>query len=123
MAKIGVTVAQKRVYEKPEPSDGVRVLVDRLWPRGLSKERAQVDVWLKDVSPSRDLRVWFGHDPTKFEEFRRRYEAELEEEPGRAAFAELREMARKQHVTLVFAAHDTEHCNAVVLRELLARPA
>jgi uncharacterized protein YeaO (DUF488 family) len=123
MAKTGVTVAQKRVYEEPEPSDGVRVLVDRLWPRGLSKERAQVDVWLKDVSPSRDLRIWFGHDPAKFDEFRRRYEVELAEEPGRAAFAELREMARKQHVTLVFAAHDTEHCNAVVLRELLARPA
>ena len=123
MAKTGVMVAQKRVYEEPEPSDGVRVLVDRLWPRGLSKERARVDVWLKEVSPSRDLRVWFGHDPAKFEEFRRRYEAELAEEPGRAAFAELREMARKQHVTLVFAAHDTEHCNAVVLRELLARPA
>ena len=123
MAKTGVTVAQKRVYEEPEPSDGMRVLVDRLWPRGLSKERARVDVWLKDVAPSRDLRVWFGHDPAKFDEFRRRYEAELAEEPGRAAFAELREMARKQHVTLVFAAHDTEHCNAVVLRELLARPA
>lgn len=123
MAKSGVTVAQKRVYEEPEPDDGVRVLVDRLWPRGLSKERAQVDVWLKDVAPSRDLRVWFGHDPAKFAEFRRRYEAELAEEPGRAAFAELREMARAQHVTLVFAAHDTEHCNAVVLRELLARPA
>ena len=123
MAKTGVMVAQKRVYEEPEPGDGMRVLVDRLWPRGLSKERAKVDVWLKDVSPSRDLRVWFGHDPAKFDEFRRRYEAELAEEPARAAFAELREMARKQHVTLVFAAHDTEHCNAVVLRELLARPA
>ncbi len=123
MAKSGVTVAQKRVYEEPEPGDGVRVLVDRLWPRGLSKERAQVDVWLKDVAPRRDLRVWFGHDPAKFAEFRRRYEAELAEGPGRAAFAELREMARTKHVTLVFAAHDTEHCNAVVLRELLARPA
>ena len=123
MAKSGVTVAQKRVYEEPEPGDGVRVLVDRLWPRGLSKERAQVDVWLKDVAPSRELRVWFGHDPAKFAEFRRRYEAELTEEPGRSAFAELREMARAKHVTLVFAAHDTEHCNAVVLRELLAHPA
>ena len=123
MAKSGVTVAQKRVYEEPEPGDGVRVLVDRLWPRGLPKERAQVDVWLKDVAPSRELRVWFGHDPAKFAEFRRRYEAELAEEPGRAAFAELREMARPKHVPLVFAAHDTEHCNAVVLRELLAHPA
>jgi uncharacterized protein YeaO (DUF488 family) len=119
----GVAVAQKRVYDEPDPSDGVRVLVDRLWPRGLSKERAHVDVWLKDVAPSRELRVWFGHDPAKFEEFRRRYEAELAADPARSALAELREMARAQQVTLVFAAHDTEHCNAVVLRELLARPA
>jgi uncharacterized protein YeaO (DUF488 family) len=75
------------------------------------------------VAPSRDLRIWFGHDPAKFDEFRRRYEAELAREPGRSALSRLREMARAQHVTLVFAAHDTEHCNAVVLRELLARPA
>ena len=122
MAKTGVVVAQKRVYETPETGDGLRVLVDRLWPRGLSKERAHVDVWLKDVAPSRELREWFGHDPAKFEEFRSRYEAELATEPARSALAELRDLARKQHVTLVFAAHDTEHCNAVVLRELLARP-
>lgn len=121
MAQTGVQVAQKRVYEEPAPSDGMRVLVDRLWPRGLSKEKAHVDVWLKDVAPSRELRTWFGHDPAKFEEFRRRYEAELEHEPTRSALAKLREMARAQHVTLVFGAHDTEHCNAVVLRELLAR--
>lgn len=81
-----------------------------------------MDVWLKDVAPSRELREWFGHDPAKFEEFRSRYEAELATEPARSALAELRDLARKQHVTLVFAAHDTEHCNAVVLRELLARP-
>lgn len=121
MAPAGVQVAQKRVYDTPDPGDGMRVLVDRLWPRGLSKERARVDVWLKDVAPSRELRAWFGHDPVKFEEFRRRYEAELATEPARSALAELRELARKQHVTLVFAAHDTEHCNAVVLRELLAQ--
>lgn len=121
MAPAGVQVAQKRVYDTPDPGDGMRVLVDRLWPRGLSKERARVDVWLKDVAPSRELRAWFGHDPAKFEEFRRRYEAELATEPARSALAELRELARKQHVTLVFAAHDTEHCNAVVLRELLAQ--
>lgn len=121
MAPAGVQVAQKRVYDTPDPGDGLRVLVDRLWPRGLSKERARVDVWLKDVAPSRELRAWFGHDPVKFEEFRRRYEAELATEPARSALAELRELARKQHVTLVFAAHDTEHCNAVVLRELLAQ--
>lgn len=123
MAQAGVAVVQKRVYEEPDPADGVRVLVDRLWPRGLSKEHARVDVWLKDVAPSRELRTWFGHDPAKFAEFRRRYEAELAVEPAKSALAELREMARTQHVTLVFAAHDTEHCNAVVLRELLARPA
>lgn len=123
MAPAGILVAQKRVYDTPDPGDGLRVLVDRLWPRGLSKERARVDVWLKDVAPSRELRAWFGHDPVKFEEFRRRYEAELATEPARSALAELRELARKQHVTLVFAAHDTEHCNAVVLRELLARSA
>lgn len=121
MAPAGILVAQKRVYDTPDPGDGLRVLVDRLWPRGLSKERARVDVWLKDVAPSRELRAWFGHDPVKFEEFRRRYEAELATEPARSALAELRELARKQHVTLVFAAHDTEHCNAVVLRELLAQ--
>ena len=123
MTQAGVMVAQKRVYEEPDPGDGMRVLVDRLWPRGLSKDRAQVDLWLKDVAPSRDLRVWFGHDPAKFDEFRRRFEAELAQEPGRSALARLRELARTQHVTLVFAAHDTEHCNAVVLRELLAHPA
>ena len=123
MTQAGVAVTQKRVYEEPDPDDGMRVLIDRLWPRGLSKERARVDLWLKDVAPSRDLRIWFGHDPAKFDEFRRRYEAELAREPGRAALSRLREMARAQHVTLVFAAHDTEHCNAVVLRELLARPA
>ena len=122
MAQAGVTVAQKRVYEEPESGDGTRVLVDRLWPRGLSKERARVDLWLKDIAPSRELREWFGHDPAKFAEFRRRYEAELATDPGRAALIELRTLARKQHVTLVFAARDTEHCNAVVLRELLAQP-
>jgi uncharacterized protein YeaO (DUF488 family) len=118
----GSAVTQKRVYEPPEPADGTRVLVDRLWPRGLSKERAQVDVWLKDVAPSQQLRTWFGHDPAKFEEFRRRYEAELASDPARSALAKLRELARSQHVTLVFAAHDVEHANATVLRELLARP-
>ena len=123
MTQAGVAVTQKRVYEEPDPDDGMRVLIDRLWPRGLSKERARVDLWLKDVAPSRDLRIWFGHAPAKFDEFRRRYEAELAREPGRSALSRLREMARAQHVTLVFAAHDTEHCNAVVLRELLARPA
>lgn len=123
MAQPTVVVAQKRVYEAYDLADGLRVLVDRLWPRGLSKERAHVDRWLREVAPSPDLRAWFGHDPARFAEFRRRYEAELAADPARSALDELRELARAQHVTLVFAARDTEHCNATVLRELLARPA
>jgi uncharacterized protein YeaO (DUF488 family) len=119
MTKQGVMVALKRVYGEPEPGDGTRVLVERLWPRGLSKERAHIDVWLKEIAPSRELRTWFGHDPEKFTEFRRRYEAELATVTGQAALAQLRELAKQGPVTLVFAAHDTEHTNAVVLRELL----
>ncbi|HLH60035.1 MAG TPA: DUF488 domain-containing protein [Ktedonobacteraceae bacterium] len=120
MAKRHITVAIKRVYDQPEPGDGTRVLVERLWPRGLSKERAKVDTWLKEVAPSNDLRKWFGHDPEKFPEFRRRYEAELQSESGQAALAKLRDLAGQGKVTLVFAAHDSEHNNAVVLRDLLA---
>jgi uncharacterized protein YeaO (DUF488 family) len=120
MAKRHITVAIKRVYDQPEPGDGTRVLVERLWPRGLSKERAKVDTWLKEVAPSNDLRKWFGHDPGKFPEFRRRYEAELQSESGQAALAKLRDLAGQGKVTLVFAAHDSEHNNAVVLRDLLA---
>ena len=113
------SVALKRVYEPPQPGDGMRVLVERLWPRGLSKERARVDIWLKDVAPSHELRRWYGHDPARSAEFRRRYEAELAAEPARAALARLRELAQHNHVTLVFAAHDAELSNAAVLRDLL----
>lgn len=112
-------VVLKRAYEAPEPSDGLRVLVERLWPRGLSKERAHIDVWLKDVAPSTELRKWYGHDPARFAEFRRRYEAELEAEPARAALTELRELAQNNRVSLVFAAHDSALSNAAVLRDLL----
>jgi len=121
MTQQGLMVALKRVYDEPEPDDGTRVLVERLWPRGLSKERAHVNVWLKEIAPSRELRTWFGHDPEKFAEFRRRYETELASETGQAALATLRELAKQGPVTLVFAAHDTEHSNAVVLRDLLLR--
>ena len=121
MTKRGFTVAIKRVYDQPEPGDGTRILVDRLWPRGLSKERAKVDIWLKEVAPGNDLRKWFGHDPAKFAEFRRRYEAELESESGQEALARLRDLAGQGPVTLVFAAHDSEHNDAVVLRDLLVR--
>lgn len=118
MAK-AAQVAIKRVYEEPGGDDGMRVLVDRLWPRGLSKERAHVDLWLKDIAPSSELRTWFGHDPAKFDEFRSRYEAELASGPAHDAFTNLRGIARQQQVTLVFAARDSEHSNAAVLRELL----
>ena len=115
-------VAIKRVYDEPGEGDGMRVLVDRLWPRGLSKERARVDLWLKDIAPSNELRTWFGHDPEKFDEFRKRYEAKLASGPAHDALAHLRELVRQQQVTLVFGARDAEHSNAAVLRELLNKP-
>ena len=121
MTKRDFTVALKRVYDESEPGDGTRVLVDRLWPRGLSKERAHIDLWLKEIAPSSGLRTWFGHDPEKFAEFRRRYENELATEAGQTALAKLRDQAKQGTVTLVFAARDTEHANAVVLRDLLLR--
>jgi len=118
-----VCVAIKRVYDEPGESDGMRVLVDRLWPRGFSKERAHIDLWLKEIAPSNELRTWFSHDPAKFEEFRHRYEAELASGAAQDALARLRELVRQQHpVTLVFAARDAEHSNAAVLRELLHKP-
>jgi uncharacterized protein YeaO (DUF488 family) len=107
------TIMLKRVYDDPSAIDGVRVLVDRLWPR------AHVEVWLKEVAPSNDLRKWFGHDPEKFAEFRRRYEAELTSGPAQEALAKLHEMAKHRTLTLLFAAHDKEHCNATVLYDLL----
>jgi|SRR5581483_5462676 len=119
MAK-STQVAIKRVYDEADASDGMRVLVDRLWPRGLSKERAHIDLWLKDIAPSNELRTWFGHDPAKFAEFRRRFEAELVSDTGKAALTRLRQLVQQQHVTLVFAARDSEHSNAAVLRELLS---
>lgn len=115
-------VAIKRVYDEPDASDGMRVLVDRLWPRGISKERAHVGLWLKEIAPGNELRTWFGHDPAKFDEFRRRYEDELASGTALEALTRLRELARQQTVTLVFAARDAEHSNAAVLRELLNRP-
>jgi uncharacterized protein YeaO (DUF488 family) len=120
MTERSVMVALKRVYDEPAPDDGARVLVERLWPRGLSKERAQIDLWLKEIAPSHELRIWFGHDPEKFVEFRRRYEAELAKPPGQDALTKLRELAELGAVTLVFAARDVEHSNAAVLRDLLS---
>jgi uncharacterized protein YeaO (DUF488 family) len=96
------------------------VLVDRLWPRGLSKERAHVDLWLRAVAPSEDLRKWYGHDPAKWDEFRRRYRDELRAGEAAAALVQLRDLAREGPLTLVYAARDGAHANATVLAELLA---
>ena len=121
MSKHEHRIALKRAYEEADANDGTRVLVDRLWPRGLSKERARVDAWLKEVAPSDELRRWFGHDPDKFAEFRKRYEAELASESGKEAMTKLRELVKRGHVTLLFAARDMEHNNAVVLRDVLMK--
>jgi uncharacterized protein YeaO (DUF488 family) len=106
----------KRVYEKPEKSDGMRILIDRLWPRGLSKEKAEVALWLKEIAPSTELRKWFDHDPEKWEEFQKRYRAELEEK--NEAVQSLRDKMREGVVTLVYGAKDEEHNDAVVLAEI-----
>lgn len=107
----------KRAYEAPAADDGVRILVDRLWPRGVRKADAALDRWAKDLAPSTELRKWFGHDPARWEEFRRRYAHELE---GNAeALGQLRALARKGRVTLVYSAHDEAHNDAVVLKDVL----
>ena len=109
----------KRIYDEPDQSDGYRVLVDRLWPRGVSQDNAALDFWLKDVAPSPDLRQWFDHDPARFEEFRSRYENELASNPF---FVELQKIVRdKPKVTLLYAAKDPAVNHAVVLKEYLAR--
>jgi uncharacterized protein YeaO (DUF488 family) len=112
-------VRLKRVYEPVEPADGARFLVERLWPRGLRREDAHLTAWLKEVAPSPELRRWFQHDPARWEEFQRRYRAELAEPAKRALVQELVAAARRGPVTLVFAARDTEHNAAVVLKDLI----
>jgi uncharacterized protein YeaO (DUF488 family) len=112
-------VRLKRAYDDPAATDGYRVLIDRLWPRGISRERAKLDEWEKELAPSAELRQWFGHDPARFEEFRRRYIDELRHQ--RALLSTLRRRARDGTVTLVYSAHDEEHNDAVVLSEVLLR--
>ena len=109
----------KRAYDAPESADGHRVLIDRLWPRGVSRERAKLDGWEKELTPSTELRQWFGHEPGRFDEFRRRYIEELRDK--RSRLAALRRQARDGTLTLVYSAHDTEHNDAVVLAEVLRR--
>lgn len=110
-------VKLKRAYEPPNPSDGRRVLIDRLWPRGVKKTDARIDEWMKDIAPSTELRMWFRHDPARWGEFRRRYEAEVRQHSGQ--LERLRAFAREGHLTLVFSAHDIEHNDAIVLRDLI----
>lgn len=110
-------IAVKRAYEKAHAADGRRVLVDRLWPRGISKAALRLDEWDKDIAPSPALRAWFGHDPKKWAEFRRRYKAELRGK--RPALKALKKRAKR--LTLVYAAKDTEHAHALVLKEVLER--
>ncbi|HUA30903.1 MAG TPA: DUF488 family protein [Streptosporangiaceae bacterium] len=112
-------VHARRVYEEPAPSDGRRVLVDRLWPRGLSKDRARLDEWLKAVAPSDDLRRWYGHEPDKFPEFTRRYHAELADPERAEALRHLHDEARSGTVTLLTATKDLEHSEAAVLVQQL----
>jgi uncharacterized protein YeaO (DUF488 family) len=107
----------KRVYEPPEESDGKRILIDRLWPRGLTKDKAKVDLWIKDISPSTGLRKWFGHDPAKWPEFQKRYQKELD--ANEPVVSKLRNELEEGSATLVYGAKDEEHNDAVVLRYYL----
>lgn len=109
----------KRAYAPPSKSDGKRILVDRLWPRGIKKADAKIDEWIKDAAPSTELRKWFSHDPAKWEEFRRKYKDELKEVPE--LVQRLRSNSKKGTITLVFAAKDTEHVDAVVLKEVIEK--
>lgn len=114
-----MSIKLKRVYDKPEKADGRRILVDRIWPRGMSKEQAALDDWMKDIAPSNELRKWFGHRSERWEEFRKAYLEELEQH--RERLAALEELAGKETVTLLFAAKNESQNNAVVLREWLRR--
>lgn len=113
-----MSIKLKRVYEEPAKTDGTRILVDRVWPRGLTKEKAHVDLWLKDVAPSNELRKWFGHDPARWPEFRARYKAELKR--NQAQLSLLRQALRKGPATILYGAKDEEHNQAVVLHEFLS---
>ena len=113
----GEDVKVKRAYEPASGSDGIRVLIDRLWPRGVKKTDAKIDEWMKDIAPSTALRKWFGHDPDRWPEFQDRYEAEVRQHPDQ--LDRLRTLAREGPLTLVFSAHDEAHNDAVVLRDMI----
>ena len=107
----------KRAYEPLAPDDGIRILIDRLWPRGVRKTDAAIDEWMKEIAPSTKLRKWFSHDPERWQEFRRRYQTEIRHHSDE--FDRLRTLARRGRITLVFSAHDEAHNDAVVLKDLL----
>jgi len=113
-----MTFAIKRVYEPAAPADGIRVLVDRLWPRGVSKSKAHLDAWMKDIAPSPQLRQWFGHRPERFAEFKKRYAKEIDGNPN---FAELRRLGKGKVVTLLYGARDPEMNQAAVLQSMLRK--
>ena len=109
----------KRVYEKPDSNDGIRILVERLWPRCLSKEKARVDIWLINAAPSTELRIWFAHDPTKWEEFKKRYYSELKKSPE--ALYPISNLTEKGNITFVFASKEEEFNNAIALKEYVEK--
>ncbi len=115
--QVSAMIKLKRVYESPSKEDGIRILVERLWPRGIKKTSLRLDFWEKEVAPSDGLRKWFGHDPARWQEFRRRYFAELDANPG--AWEPVLEAARHGAVTLIYSSHDEEHNNAVALKQYL----
>ena len=118
VSRIGArSVKLKRAYESADPTDGRRILVDRLWPRGVSKSQARIDEWIKELAPSADLRKWFGHDPGRWREFRHRYAREIREHSG--GLAHLRRLARQGPITLVYSARDKVHNDALVLRDIV----
>lgn len=120
LAGIDHTMIQiKRVYEKPTKNDGKRILVDRLWPRGLTKQKAAIDTWLKDIGPSTELRKWFGHDPKRWTAFQAKYKRELKSKAD--LLAELKRLGKKGTVTLVYGAKDTEHNEALTLKTILEK--
>jgi uncharacterized protein YeaO (DUF488 family) len=112
-------IGYRRIYDQTSPADGVRVLVDRVWPRGMRKQDARVDEWMRDVAPSTELRRWYGHEPDRFTEFRRRYLAELREPERQQAVRQLRELADRGDLTLLTATRDLEHSQAAVLADWL----
>jgi uncharacterized protein YeaO (DUF488 family) len=119
---VDADIRVRRVYAEPTAEDGARVLVDRIWPRGMRKDAARLDEWAKDVAPSTELRTWYGHDPAKFDEFRRRYVAELREPSAGDALARLRALAARGRTTLLTATKEPDLSQAAVLAELLREP-